>query len=129
MTFSEQVQYRGTPFEYGDHVLIVPPLPLGLAREFSKEFWIAGGDITDDASIDEKFKVGDGRFEVQVKAISAALKRNYPDIADTDIQDFVTLENVFAIYSSAITGSKPTETAKTVGEAKAVMERSHNPTL
>jgi hypothetical protein len=123
--FTENVKFRGAPFEYGDDVLIVPPLPLGLCREYQRKSL----DLVpkENETVEESLAKADSRIAVMKEAITKALRRNYPEISNDTVEDFVTQENVNPAFTAAMFGTVPTNTAKSVTEAKTVLEKKRNP--
>jgi hypothetical protein len=127
MKFPDKVVYRGCPFEYGDDVLIVPPLPLGQSKDIQKKMATLSSGNIETETREESIARMDSRVAIIVEATTKALKRNYPDVTDEVIQDFITQENMNDLFSAALYGSVPTKTAKSVPEAKNVLEKKLNP--
>jgi hypothetical protein len=86
---NQPVKYRGAAFEYQNgQMLIVPPLSSRQLEEHAEEI--------DKCTTPGTFKLKEGgRFILGnvVPAVKAALSRNYPDISDDEVSDFVTVEN------------------------------------
>jgi hypothetical protein len=124
--FTKDVKFRGVPFEYGDDVLIVPPLPLGQSKELQKKIAELSNNLQTETK-EETIAKMESRVAVIVEATTKALKRNYPDITDDIVQDFITQENLNDLFTASIMGSVPSKTAKTVMEAKNALEKKLNP--
>ena len=126
MIVKEAVQFRGVPFEYGDDILIVPPLPLGVSKDLQKKMAAIAIGIQEETK-EESVARMDERIAIIIEAAGKALKRNYPDITEDTVQDFITQENMNDIFGASLYGSVPTNTAKTVGEGKTVLEKKRTP--
>ena len=63
------VKHVGAPWRFGDEVLILPPLPLGLLEQFSAE--------AEEQKDNQDFKES---LDYSARVVQASLVRNYPDI-------------------------------------------------
>lgn len=102
----EKVPFRGVAFEYGDSYLIVPPITIDDAEELS-------GDI--DAA---KNPNGEpmAQFQSQLRVITAAIRRNYPDMTDKEIKRFLDMDNMPFVYVAAVGLNKRAPKVKSLGE-------------
>ena len=106
------VKFRGVAFEFGDSVLIVPPLSMAQLEEFSENL----------DKLTEQDAAGKGNFTLKTGGkllkdnlyppLRAALKRNYASISDAEITDFVTMENWGKIVG-ALLGAVPNGKGRT----------------
>jgi hypothetical protein len=119
------VKFRGVPFEYGDEILIVPALPLGQARELSERFLASTNGSVADETPQEAISKAEARIHIFLEAAELALKRNYPDTTREKVEDFLTAENQYKVWSAAISG-QGTDKVKSLGEAQAVLEKKYS---
>jgi len=121
MIQKDTVRFRGVAFEYGDEYLVVPPLPLGVAKELQKEF---AGIVAKKTSDEDQ---SDAIVALYTKAAELALKRNYEEVTSDTVADFLTPENMIGVFRAAVYGiDDAQDKVKTVGEAKAVLDRKRN---
>jgi len=120
----KKVEFRGVPIEFGNTVLIVPPITCDQADELIDSIEAATNvpegerekTKTEDGYRDWYRKVRARRKEMR-KVISAAVRRNYPEISDPEINCFVTEENVHRCFNAA-TGNAIEAKIKDPGEYK-----------
>lgn len=126
MFTKDVVTYRGVPFEWGNDILIVPPLPLGKSKEIQKKMAALSANMETETKEESVAKM-DNRVAIIVEAATLALRRNYPDITDEAIADGITQNNMNDLFSAALYGTVPTKTAKTLPEAQTVLQKALNP--
>jgi len=98
---TEPVKFRGIAIECGDKVLIVPPLSTKQLEDFSEQL-----DLL-TAPKDFSFKTW-GKFvhDNMVPVALAALQRNYPEITEEEVLDFIDTDNYAAILNAFLGQSK-----------------------
>lgn len=106
----KRVKHSGVAFEYGDEQLIVPPLTVGQVEQLTPT-------LVEHDGIDAKdFNGVTARLVLRVKVISAALRRNYPELSDTEISEFVTGNNADLAFAAALGSDRTSPKTKNVGE-------------
>lgn len=133
MDYKKPVRFRGVPFEYGDEVLIVPPLTGDQAIRLAKEIDL----VTCPAGLlkpEESMKLDAGAFSAYMDTIrqrdlakraviQAAIYRNYPELPADDLSEFITKENEQDLFNVAmaypLSASAPKEKIKDPGEYQA----------
>lgn len=102
-----KVAFRGVPFENGidenneDKVIIIPPLPLNKVRQYTQE--VVEIDDPDET------KKGNLKNERVKEIILEAIHRNYPDFTKDELEEFVTLRNLYNAYQAAIGSNSTTD--------------------
>ena len=77
---------EGEVFNVGGHELTVPPLSLGSVKRLVPMFAIVQANPFNKGEDMERF------IGAAVKIIHAAVKRNYPDVTEADIEDAVDMK-------------------------------------
>jgi hypothetical protein len=86
----------GVTIAMGGRDWIVPPLTLGQLRRLGPEL----GRITSRAGM-----LDGETISAVVKIVAAALRRNYPDIAEDAVEEMLDLGNAAAVLEAVLTGS------------------------
>ena len=102
--------YRGVQFDVGEHSYIVPAITLDQAEALSEEIDLAQSPIAPAvraslSSPEEYHAFKDSLRKRQTAmrhVITVAMKRNYPDITDADINDFIDVGNVAEVFNAAM---------------------------
>jgi hypothetical protein len=129
MDLTKPVRFRGVPFEFGDEVVIIPPVTCDQAEALAAEIDLA----TSPAGLkrpDELMAMAGEAFRQHTaemrerrvamrKVIDRALTRNYPDALD----GFVTQENVQEAFNAAMAYTPGVEKIKDPGEWQASREK------
>ncbi len=103
---------KGIPFELGDRTLVVPPLSLGTLEAMEEQLGAFRGDASDAKQI-----------STALDCVTAALKRNYPDITREQVADMVDLANMSEVMQAVMDASgvrRKALEASAAGEAQAL---------
>ena len=127
--FKRPVRFRGIGFEYGDDVLIVPPITCDQAVTLADEIDLATSTaglkrVEEIMALDaEGFRAHSSdircRRASMKKVVAVALRRNYPGITDEEISDFISQENIQSSFHAAMALSGDTKKIKNPGEFQA----------
>jgi hypothetical protein len=101
MIINGRVKHSGVAFEYGDTKLIVPPLSVKQVRGLSdtlKEHDRMISD-TDSGTLTERMMA---TLDHKIRVVTAALSRNYPDITEDEVSEFVTMDNSNDVFYATI---------------------------
>lgn len=109
-----RVKHSGVAFEFGDEQLIVPPLTVGQVESLTPIL------VSHDQIKVEDYTQITERLKLRVKVIHEALKRNYSEITESEVTEFVTGENSEALLSAALGTDRKSPRIKTVGENQPV---------
>ena len=130
MDLKKPVRFRGVPFEFGDDVLIVPPITCDQAEALAEEIDLATSPagLSHPAEVmaldDKAFRAHTltirNRRVAMRKVIDAALSRNY---VDTDLAEFVTQDNLQNVFNAAMAYTPDAEKVKDPGEWQASREK------
>lgn len=83
----DAVKYRGCAFEWGDRVLIVPPLSTRQMEELADKLDMIGSERGTTMKATREFI-----SKCMIPLTAAALSRNYPNLSLDDVKDFVTVD-------------------------------------
>jgi hypothetical protein len=99
----------GVVIEMGGREWTIPPLTLGQLRRLTPEL----GKITTHASMLDTEVIA-----AMVKVVTAALRRNYPDLAEESVEEVLDLGNAGEVLNAVLVGSGLRRSA-TSGERRA----------
>jgi hypothetical protein len=85
---------QGAEIQFGRKKLIVPPLTFGLLRKLEPQLELLNSADKTTTIADQKYI--DAMFDI----IHAALQRNYPNMARSEIEENLDLGNVRTIMSA-----------------------------
>lgn len=116
MKHEGKVKWRGVAFEYGDDVIIVPPLPLDDVRDQQKKM---SALMEKEGGAD-----GDALYEQMRETILLAIRLNYSEeeLPDAEIRKFVNMRNL-PLLNAAATGMEK----DSKGEAQAFGHLARDP--
>jgi hypothetical protein len=86
----------GTTIDMGGREWIVPPLTLGQLRRLLPQVQ----QLTEIGAAMDEAQIG-----VIVEIITAAVQRNYPDVAPAEVEDLIDLGNAGTVLNAVLTGS------------------------
>jgi hypothetical protein len=86
----------GVVVDMGGREWIIPPLTLGQLRRLTPEL----GKITSHASMLDAEVIA-----AMVKVVTAALRRNYPDLAEESVEEVLDLGNAGEVLNAVLVGS------------------------
>jgi len=86
----QQPIYPGIERELGGKTYVIPPLSLGQLRRLQKKLEQWSGDF-DDKSV-----------AVCVETVQCALSRNYPDITEDQVAEFIDVGNMFDLMQAVM---------------------------
>lgn len=98
---TREVEFRGVPFEWGRHTIIVPPLDFGQTEEFAQTLDLAALPDTDYRQ----------RISLMTVAIHAAMTRNYPLMGLEHAKLIITGENVGEMFQQVLGRSRKDKVA------------------
>lgn len=104
------VVHSGVAVEFGDKKLIVPPLTSKQVKSFVPKL------MEHDAIVVQTYADIYKRMELRREFVKAALQRNYPDIDDDTMEDFVTTDNVNQLLRIVLGMDDSAPKVKTTGE-------------
>ncbi len=132
---SAPVKFRGVPFEYGDMVIIVSPLPLDDVQEFSERIAPTTEEIESSVALlapmvegapakaarvitDADKARNKERFKIMAEAILKSIRRNHTsgDFSDADFKEFLTMQNVNPAFDAAMGYTSSKFKVRSVGE-------------
>jgi hypothetical protein len=100
----------GVTVAMGGQDWIVPPLTLGQLRRLMPKV----RQLTEIGA-----SMGEPQISVLVDIVTAALKRNYPEMTTDQVENFLDLGNASAVLNAVLTGSGLKPSGAAVGEAPA----------
>ena len=100
-----KVKHRGVAFETGDSVLIIPSISAAQADELSD---VLSADRPVGLKADDPGYGAAARMRRAgwLRVVTAAIKRNYPDMSDAQIAEAINEEDVFDAFRVA-SGNAP----------------------
>lgn len=108
--YPARVRFRGIGFEFGDDVIIVPSLTVGQTEGLVELL------VKHDAIKVEDFKTVDEKVQIRSKIIFEAVKRNYPEFTEVELNEFVTGANNDKLFYAAMGSDRTSKQIKEVGE-------------
>jgi hypothetical protein len=100
----------GVAVAMGGKDWLVPPLTLGQLRRLMPKV----RELTEIGA-----SMGESQIAVLVEIVTAALQRNYPDMAMDQVENLLDLGNASVVLNAVLTGSGLKPRGNPVGEAEA----------
>jgi len=110
---AEEVKYKGVPFFMNGKDYIVPSLSLKQVEE--NYGYLAGAASALEGSVDDTSKTIVDTFKMYVPVIGQAIRRNYPEVTDENLWEWLDIGN-FSEVLLIVQSQSGFKTAKT-GEA------------
>jgi hypothetical protein len=110
---AEEVKYKGVPFFMNGRDYIIPSLSLKQVEENYAH--IAGAATAFEGSVEDSAKTIVDTFKGYVPIIGKAIRRNYPDVTDENLWEWLDIGN-FSEVLVIVQSQSGFKTAKT-GEA------------
>lgn len=86
--------YPGIEFELGGRVLVIPPLSLGQVQIYRDKIQDRLSNLTQDNLL--------AASALFLDVIHAAISRNYPEITDEEVSDWVDLGNMMTVFEAVM---------------------------
>jgi hypothetical protein len=107
--YTKPVRHRGVAFEFGDFWLIVPAITFDKLGELVDVVTVASSppnmavDKTMTTEQWEKFREFQWQQQqARHKIVVTAIRRNYPQITDEDLADFIDESNLTSLFNAAM---------------------------